>query len=92
MDIRHWKTHGELYLAGCQCEKVEPNERIMLAVTKPAEGTKPDEQRTLEGWTVAKVPAWSKEGLMEHIVELVVVDDQVRKAKIIYVTVLILNS
>ena len=33
----------------------------------------------LEGWPVAKVPQWSRQGLMEHIVKLVVVDDQVRK-------------
>ena len=37
-------------------------------------------QGSLEEWTVAKAPQWSKEGLMEHIVELVVVDDQVREA------------
>ena len=51
----------------------------MNAVTEVAGGGKLREQKTLEDWTVAKVPQWSKEGLMEHIVELVVVDDQVRK-------------
>lgn len=80
MDIRHWGTHEEKYLAGCKRERVEPNERIMSDVKEAAEGKKPPEQRTLEGWTVAKVPQWTKEGLMEHIVALVVVDDQVRKA------------
>jgi hypothetical protein len=58
----------------------------MDATTKTEEVTKPLEQRTIEGWTVTKVPMWSREGLMEHIVELVVVDDQVRKVKIIYGT------
>lgn len=65
-------------MAGCEREKVEPNERVMKAVTEAA-GGKAQEQGTLEGWTVAKMPQWTKEGLMEHIVELVVVDDQVRK-------------
>jgi hypothetical protein len=78
MDVRHWNNHRELYLAGCQREQVEPNKRVMVAVTEEEEGKKPKDQMTLEGWTVAKVPQWSREGLMEHIVELVVVDDQVR--------------
>ena len=52
----------------------------MTAVTEAAKGKKkPQEQKTLEGWSVAKMPQWSREGLMEHIIELVVVDDQVRK-------------
>jgi hypothetical protein len=51
----------------------------MSAMTEAAGGGKLQEQKTLEDWTVTKVPQWSKEGLMEHIVELVVVDDQVRK-------------
>jgi hypothetical protein len=76
-DARQWNTHGEQYLAGCQCEEVEPNERVLSAVTEAAEGSKPQEQRMLEGWAVVKMPQWSRDGLMEHIVELVVVDDQV---------------
>ncbi|KAH9030064.1 hypothetical protein EDB84DRAFT_1439189, partial [Lactarius hengduanensis] len=74
--IRQWKTHGEPYLAGCQREDVKPNERVVSAVREPTTGSKSQEQGTLEGWTAVKVPQWSKEGLMEHIVELVVVDDQ----------------
>ncbi|KAN0139585.1 hypothetical protein V8E53_002614 [Lactarius tabidus] len=48
----------------------------VTAMTNTGEGIK--EQGTLKGWNTAnaKVPLWSKEGLMEHIVELVVVDDQ----------------
>lgn len=49
----------------------------MGATTKAERGTGLHEQRSLEGWTVAKEPRWSKEGLKEHIIELVVVDDQV---------------
>jgi hypothetical protein len=63
------------------------------AVTKTREGTKTLEQGSLEEWTVGKAPQlapqWSKDGLMEHIIELVVVDDQVSEtseAFIIYVT------
>jgi hypothetical protein len=80
MDIRFWNTHKVLYLAGCKKEWVEPNEQVVSEVTAAEEWTKPQEQRTLEGWAVTKVPQWTKEGLMEHIVKLVVVDDQVRRA------------
>jgi hypothetical protein len=58
----------------------------MKVAAEAAAGTKAKEQGTLEGWTVAKEPQWSREGLMEHIVELVVVDDQVRNAKAVYST------
>ena len=51
----------------------------MREVTKIVKGTKLQEQTTIKGWTVTKVPQWTRDGLMEHIVELVVVDDQVRK-------------
>ena len=83
MVIRQWTTHREPYLDGCKFEEVEPNERVMTA---DRERTGPSPQGSLEGWTVAKTPQWSKRGLMEHIVKLVVVDDQVREAKSIYVT------
>jgi hypothetical protein len=79
MDDRVWDTHGKPYLEGCKLAGVEPSQRIMEAVTMAAGGGKLQAQRTLEDFTVAKVPQWTKDGLMEHIVELVVVDDQVRK-------------
>ena len=74
-DFRRWSTHKAQYLAGCQSEQVEPNKRIMSAVTKTGEGIM--KQGSLEGWTIPKAPLWSKEGLIEHIIEMVVVDDQV---------------
>jgi hypothetical protein len=86
IDDRQWDTHKERYMAGCRREQVEPNQRVMRAVEKPAEVPGLQEQRTLEGWSVAKESRWSKQGLMEHIIELVVVDDQVRHATFIYVT------
>jgi hypothetical protein len=76
-ETRLWDTHKKLYLAGCEKERIEPNKRVMSEVTEAEGGGKLKEQRTLDDWTVAKVPQWSKAGLMEHIVELVVVDDQV---------------
>jgi hypothetical protein len=83
-DIRHWSTHEKVYLVGCQNECVEPNKRVMNSVTKTGEDIKG--QRSLEGWAVTKVPLWSKAGLMDHLIKLVVVDDQVRCVKFIYVT------
>ncbi len=84
MYARQWSTHREPYLARCEHEEVKPNKQVMRVVTEAAAGTKTQEQGTLEGWTVAKVPQWSREGLTEHIIELVVVDDQVRNVKLVY--------
>ena len=78
-DIRYWSTHKNLYLAGCEHEGVEPNQCILSAVKRAEQGTIPQGQGSLEEWTAKKIPKWSKDGLMEHIVELVVVDDQVRQ-------------
>ena len=50
----------------------------MKSVTKEAQGTRLQDQKSLEGWTISKVSQWSKEGLKEHLIGLVVVDDQVR--------------
>ncbi|KAN0130476.1 Ribonuclease H-like domain containing protein [Lactarius tabidus] len=74
--IRQWNMHKEQYLTGCQCENIEPNQCMMSSVAKAPEGTRLQEQSSLEGWTVAKESQWSKQGLMEHIIELVVVDNQ----------------
>jgi hypothetical protein len=83
IDVRNWSTHKAQYLEGCKKNKVEPNDRVMSA-----NGDRPGllQQGSLEGWTVTKPPQWSKQGLMEHIIELVVVDDQVREVNFIYVT------
>lgn len=77
MGVRQWSTHKEPYLVGCKFEQVEPNECIMTA---DKEGSGLLQQVSLEEWTVTKAPQWLKKGLMEHIVELIMVDDQVRKA------------
>jgi hypothetical protein len=70
---------------GCQKEGVEPNQRILGLVTK-VKGTTAMAQGSLEEWAAGKAaPQWSKEGLMEHIVELVMVDDQVRQVMFFYV-------
>lgn len=65
-------------MAGCKKEKVKPHKCIMKSVTKEAEGTRPQDQKSLEGWTITKVSQWSKQGLKKHLIKLVVVDDQVR--------------
>lgn len=67
---------------GCKKEGVEPSEHIMGLVTT-VKGTTTMVQGSLEEWAAGKAvaPQWSKEGLMEHIVELVVADDQVRQSK-----------
>ena len=48
----------------------------MKSVTKEAEGTRTQNQKSLECWTITKVSQRSNKGLKEHLIELVVVDDQ----------------
>ncbi|KAF8257513.1 hypothetical protein EI94DRAFT_1708915, partial [Lactarius quietus] len=53
-------------LEGCRREKVEPNWRILSVVGKAPEETRQlQEQRSLDGWTIAKTSQRSKQGLME---------------------------
>ena len=78
-DVRYWSTHKNRYLAGCTHKGVEPNQCVLSAVKWVEQGTITQGQGSLEEWTAQKIPKWSKDGLMEHIVEFVIVDDQVRQ-------------
>ena len=72
-------------MAGCQKEGVEQNQHILGLVTKgKGTTTSPTKvQGSLEEWVTGQAtPGWLKDGLMEHIIELVRVDDQVRCATI----------
>ncbi|THG95518.1 hypothetical protein EW026_g6148 [Hermanssonia centrifuga] len=71
---RKWASHGARYLRKCAEQGLTPNH---LAVPKPTTedlnegGSKP----TLDSF-VKKVPKWTQQGLLDHIVELIVSDDQ----------------
>ncbi len=74
---RNWSTHGETYLAKCKELNFTPVSAA-LPEQQDSSGDLNEEstQQNLDGF-VKSVPKWSKEGLLEHIVDFVVSDDQV---------------
>ena len=72
---RNFTTHGKIYLEKCKEIGMEP---VAAALPQqPQESASlQDSQANLDGF-VKSVPKWSKEGLLEHIIDLVVSDDQV---------------
>jgi hypothetical protein len=74
---RNWSTHGETYLAKCKELNFTP---VLAALPEQQDGSgdlnEESTQQNLDGF-VKSVPKWSKEGLLQHIVDFVVSDDQV---------------
>lgn len=73
---RHWKMHGDYYLEKCAERKIEPNK----AALPSKDGRDADEPEWVQpsiGNFVKSIPKWSKEGLLEHVVDFVVSGDQV---------------
>ena len=68
-------THGKIYLEKCKEVGMEP---VAAALPQQSQdlASLQDSQANLDGF-VKSVPKWSKEGLLEHIINLVVSDDQV---------------
>jgi hypothetical protein len=58
----------------CAVKKIEPNPRALPA--KSVQETA-ETQMLQEKIDTFAVPKWSKEGLLEHIIEFIVTDDQV---------------
>ena len=73
---RNFTTHSKVYLEKCKEVGMEP---IAAALPQQSQDSSSlqDSQANLDGF-VKSVPKWSKEGLLEHIIDLVVSDDQVR--------------
>ena len=75
---RKWTTHGPVYLAGCKRVGIKPNHR---AVPQERDDARPEKHNTgqgsLDGF-VARQSRWTKDGLLEHIIELFVTEDLVR--------------
>jgi hypothetical protein len=80
--VRNWATHGKIYIAKCREANTTPNHlAIPSTVTIGDDGSVATistgaTQGTLEGF-VQPTAKWSKEGMLEHIVEFVVREDQV---------------
>jgi hypothetical protein len=72
---RNFTTHGKVYLEKCNEVGMEP---VAAALPQQSQNSASlqDSQVNLDGF-VKSVPKWSKEGLLEHIIDLVVSDDQV---------------
>ena len=74
---RNWSTHGKTYLAKCKELNFTP---VSTALPEQQDGlgdlNEESTQQNLDGF-VKSILKWSKEGLLEHIVDFVVSDDQV---------------
>lgn len=72
--FRNWNTHGETYKTKCEeggiamYPGVEPNQEL---------ATDGQNNAQITSFMQAKPSKWTKEGLLEHIIELIVVEDKV---------------
>ena len=74
---RHWASHGEMYLAKCKELQIEPYPcaKPKSEDDKPSDGTR---QTRLDGFVQGVTSVkWSKEGLLEHVLDFVLSEDQV---------------
>ncbi|KAF8887636.1 hypothetical protein CPB84DRAFT_1849810 [Gymnopilus junonius] len=71
----NWGTHGEMYLKICQKIGIKPNE---CALPNPEDMPSDTTMQThLDGFVQATLNVkWSKEGLLEHILDFIISGDQ----------------
>jgi hypothetical protein len=69
---RHPKCHYPIYHDRCKERGIRMHNR---AIPRDCQAT--DSQATLDGSLTPKIPAFSKSGLMDYIVELIVAEDEV---------------
>ncbi|KAI0808987.1 hypothetical protein BC629DRAFT_1437238 [Irpex lacteus] len=73
---RKWKTHGDKYTEGCKELGIKPHQRALPSNNQnPTAAEKADAesgQTTLDSFVQ---PAWTKEGLLDHIIQLFVTAD-----------------
>ena len=74
INYSNWVSHGETYLAKCQAKGITPHPRAVAQSEKPSDEHM--EQQTIEGF-LKPVSKWSREGLLEHLVEYIATEDQV---------------
>ena len=70
---RAWDTHGDIYLKKCKEAGVDPHPRAIGSDKNDKNATL--KQGNLDSF-MQRMPTWTKQGLMEHIVQFVVADDQ----------------
>jgi len=71
---RNWDTHGKTYKTKCKEQGI-----VMYPGVEPAQepATEGRQNAQITSFMQAKPSKWMKEGLLEHIIELVVVEDKV---------------
>lgn len=69
-------THGAIYLAKCKDLGIPPNPAALQAAGTEQALPLGEKQTDLHGF-VKSTPKWTKEGLLEHILEFIILDDQV---------------
>jgi len=72
---RHWDTHGNTYKKKCEEQGINMYPSVEPEAS-PDEGQLRDS--TITSFLQPKPVKWTKEGLLEHIVELIVVEDKVQ--------------
>jgi hypothetical protein len=74
INYSNWASHGETYLTKCQAKGITPHPCALAPSDKPSD--KCTEQQSIEGF-LKPVPKWSRESLLEHLVEYIVTEDEV---------------
>jgi len=71
---RNWDTHGKTYKTKCEEQGI-----VMYPGVEPAQepATEGRQNAQITSFMQARPSKWTKEGLLEHIIELVVVEDKV---------------
>ena len=75
LSYRNFTTHGKVYLEKCKEVGMEPVAAALPQQSQDSASVQ-DSQANLDSF-VKSVPKWSKEGLLEHIINFVVSDNQV---------------
>lgn len=73
---RNWETHGKIYLSKCQQLGIQPNERALPKKANEDAENAAQTQGNLNDF-VQSSARWSKEGLLKHIINFVVEEDEV---------------
>ena len=67
--------HGKIYLTKCKALEIQPNPAVLLLKTEANSEDQKLTQPSLDQFLTMK---WSKEGLLEYLVNFVVQSDQVK--------------
>jgi hypothetical protein len=72
--VRHKKSHFQVYKERCEAAGITMHSR---AIPPGEDDIMTQSQTTLDGKLICKPPAFTKEGLLEYIMELIVTEDDI---------------